>query len=97
MVIHSSNGYPEARLVEDCDIYLFYKTTEWFEQKIGIDFIKKTEYADVIAWEFRFSGATLLLHYSPARGIVLCPAALVQATQHDGAAFIKLIDAIQFD
>lgn len=87
MILTTTNGYLEAVVLKDCEVMFFYRTADWLQIKMGIQFSSKTEIGKSIAWRFKFHDSFLVLRYDALNGIYVSPAAFTLATSTDLKAF----------
>jgi hypothetical protein len=94
MILQTTNGYLEAVVLKDCDVALFYRTADWLQTKMGVEFSIKIEIGKSIAWRFKFENAVFVLRYDPLHGIYLSPAAFGLATNSDLKAFREFTNKV---
>jgi hypothetical protein len=87
MVLQMTNGYLEAVVLANCDVTLFYRTADWLQTKMDVEFSSKTAIGKSVAWRFEFHKSLLVLRYDALHGIYVSPAAFELATNSDIKAF----------
>lgn len=61
MILQMTNGYLEAVVLKDCDVDLFYRTADWMQTKMELNFQAKQKLEKVLPGGFSLK--TLFWYY----------------------------------
>ncbi len=95
LTLRTTLGCTEAIISDDGGLKQFYHVADVLSQDFKISFSHKEDDFDSIAWEFRFKGHNLTLHYSIYNGISIFPTKTRDALNKDNKAVVELAGVLE--
>lgn len=95
LTLRTNMGCTEAVIADDGGLKSFYQVADILSEDLRVHFSSKEDDFDTIAWEFKFRGHHLTLHYNIYTGVSIFPTKTRDALNKENKAVVELASVLE--
>jgi hypothetical protein len=95
LILRTNMGCTEAVIADDGGLKSFYQVADILSEDLRVHFSNKEDDFDTIAWEFKFRGHHLTLHYNIYTGVSIFPTKTRDALNKENKAVVELASVLE--